>query len=233
MKALVYDGARNATVKSVPDGGSAIMTAQLASLDASNLAHLNKAGVILDGSMRRGAGDKPQIVATRFDCGYVSPYFGTDPERMEVVLENVYILIREQTISSKKDLLPLLEDVIKSGRPLLIIAEDIGGEALANLVVNKLRGALQVAAVRAPGCGDQRKSTFQQIALFTGGKTISDGLDIELQSIKISDLGQAKKVTVDKNSTVIEETEVPSTVCASRSAVTKTSVLAAGLETRT
>ena len=138
------------------------------------------------------------------DCGYLSPYFVTDPERMEVVFENAYILIHETKLSSKNDLLPLLEQITKSGKPLLIIAEHVGDEVLAALVVNKLRGPLQVAAVSAPGFGDQRRSILQDIALFTGGNAITKGLYIQLKDIKISDLGQAKKVVVGKNNTVIE-----------------------------
>jgi chaperonin GroEL (HSP60 family) len=187
------------------DGGSAIMTAQLATVDDCILARAEEAGNIRDGSIiPRSAGDKPQAGGMQFDCGYLSPYFVTDPERMEVAFENVYVLIHEKKISSKKDLLPLLEQITKSGKPLLIIAEDVGSEVLATLVVNKLRGPLQVAAVRAPGFGDQRKSMLQEIAILTGGKAITEGLDIELKNIQISDLGQAKKITVDKNNTVVE-----------------------------
>ena len=123
---------------------------------------------------------------------------------MEVSFENVYVLIHEKTINSKKDLLPLLEQIRESGKPLLIISEDVGGEALATLVVNKLRGPLQVAAVRAPGFGDQRRNFLQGIALLTGGKAIIEGTHIDLKDIQISDLGQATKITIDKNSTVIE-----------------------------
>ena len=123
---------------------------------------------------------------------------------MEVSFENVYVLIHEKTINSKKDLLPLLEQIRESGKPLLIISEDVAGEALATLVVNKLRGPLQVAAVRAPGFGDQRKNILQGIALLTGGKAIIEGTHIDLKDIQISDLGQATKITIDKNSTVIE-----------------------------
>jgi chaperonin GroEL len=179
------------------------MTAQPATVDARTLARAEEAGAIRDGSIRRKASDEPQVGGMQFDCGYLSPYFVTDPERMEVTFENVYILIHEKKISSKKDLLPLLQ-ISKSGKPLLIIAEDVGGEALATLVVNKLRGPLQVAAVRAPGFEDQRKSMLQEIAILTGGKAITEGLDIELKNIQISDLGQAKKITVNKNSTVVE-----------------------------
>jgi chaperonin GroEL len=140
----------------------------------------------------------------QFDCGYLSPYFVTDPEHMEVTFENVYVLIHERQINSKKDLLPLLEQIRKSGKPLLIISEDVGGEALATLVVNKLRGPLQVAAVRAPAFGDQRKSILQDIALLTGSNAITAGFGIQLKNIQISDLGQAKKITIDKNRTVVE-----------------------------
>ena len=148
--------------------------------------------------------DKPQVGGVQFDCGYLSPYFVTDPERMEVTFENVYVLIHEKTINFKRDLLPLLQQIRESCKPLLIISEDVGGEALATLVVNKLRGPLQVAAVRAPGFGDQRKNILQGIALLTGGKAIIQGTDIDLKQIQISDLGQATKITIDKNSTVIE-----------------------------
>ena len=181
------------------------MAAKLATVDARILARMEEAVTIRDGSIiPRSASDKPQVGGMQFDCGYLSPYFVTDPERMEVAFENVYILIHEGKISSKKDLLPLLEQITKSGKPLLIIAEDVGGEALATLVVSKLRGPLQVAAVRAPGFGDQRKSMLQDIAVLTGGKAITEGLDIQLKNIQISDLGQAKKISVAKNSTVIE-----------------------------
>ena len=142
----------------------------------------------------------------QFGCGYLSPYFVTDPERMEVVFENVYLLVHEQKISSKKDLLPLLEQIIKSGKPLLIIAEDVEGEALAMLVVNKLCAQLQVAAVRAPGFGDRRRSILQDIARLTGGKAITEGFETQLNNIRISDLGQARKITIDKNNTVVEAT---------------------------
>jgi chaperonin GroEL len=140
----------------------------------------------------------------QFDTGYLSPYFITDPERMEVAFENAYILIHEGKINSKKNILPLLEQVRKTGRPLLIIAEDVGSEALATLVVNKLRGPLQVAAVRAPGLGDRRKSMLRDIALLTGGKVITEDLNIQLRNVLLSDLGQAKKITVDKNHTLVE-----------------------------
>src|SRR5881227_1299583 len=145
------------------------------------------------------------VEGMQFDRGYLSPYFVTDPERMEVALENAYILINEKKISSMKDLLPLLEQIAKSGKPLLIVAEDVEGEALATLVVNKLRGTLQVCAVNAPGFGDRRKAMLQDIATLTGGKAITEDLGIKLENVQMSDLGQAKKVTVDKDNTTLVE----------------------------
>ncbi|HEY6338984.1 MAG TPA: chaperonin GroEL [Candidatus Sulfotelmatobacter sp.] len=145
------------------------------------------------------------VEGMQFDRGYLSPYFVTDPERMEVAIENALILINEKKISSMKDLLPLLEQIAKLGKPLLIIAEDVEGEALATLVVNKLRGTLQVAAVKAPGFGDRRKAMLQDIAILTGGKAITEDLGIKLENVQISDLGQAKKVTIDKDNTTVVE----------------------------
>ena len=145
------------------------------------------------------------VEGMQFDRGYLSPYFVTDPERMEVVIENPVILIHEKKISSMKDLLPLLEQVARAGRPLLIIAEDVDGEALATLVVNKLRGTLQAAAVKAPGFGDRRKAMLEDIATLTGGRAITEDLGIKLENIKLEDLGKAKKVTIDKDNTTIVE----------------------------
>ena len=145
------------------------------------------------------------VEGMQFDRGYLSPYFVTDPERMEVVLENPVILIHEKRISAMKDLLPLLELVARASRPLLIIADDIDGDALATLVVNKLRGTLQVAAVKAPGYGDRRKAMLEDIAVLTGGKAITEDLGLKLESMTIEDLGQAKKVTIDKDTTTIVE----------------------------
>ena len=145
------------------------------------------------------------VEGMQFDRGYLSPYFVTDPERMEVVLENPVILIHEKKISSMKDLLPVLEQVARLGRPLLIIAEDIEGEALATLVVNKLRGTLQAAAVKAPGFGDRRKAMLEDIAILTNGRAITEDLGIKLESIKLDDLGKAKKITIDKDNTTIVE----------------------------
>ena len=145
------------------------------------------------------------VEGMQFDRGYLSPYFVTDPDRMEVVLENPVILIHEKKISSMKDLLPVLEQVARGGRPLLIIAEDIEGEALATLVVNKLRGTLQAAAVKAPGFGDRRKAMLEDIAILTGGRALTEDLGIKLENVKLEDLGRAKKVTIDKDNTTIVE----------------------------
>jgi chaperonin GroEL len=145
------------------------------------------------------------VEGMQFDRGYLSPYFVTDPERMEAVLEDAYILIHEKKISSMKDLLPLLEQIAKSGKPLLIIAEDVEGEALATLVVNKLRGTLHAVAVKAPGFGDRRKAMLQDIAILTGGKAITEDLGIKLENVQLNDLGHAKKLTVDKDNTTIVE----------------------------
>jgi chaperonin GroEL len=145
------------------------------------------------------------VEGMQFDKGYLSPYFVTNAEEMEAILENPYILIYEKKISSLKDMLPLLEKVAKAGRPLLIIAEDVEGEALATLVVNKLRGTLQVAAVKAPGFGDRRKAMLEDIGVLTGGRLISEDLGIKLENIKLEDLGKAKRVTIDKENTTIVE----------------------------
>src|SRR5213594_2893219 len=145
------------------------------------------------------------VEGMQFDRGYLSAYFVTDPERMDVVLENPVILIHEKKISAMKDLLPVLELVVTAGRPLLIIAEDIEGEALATLVVNKLRGTLHVAAVKAPGYGDRRKAMLEDIATLTGGKAITEDLGLKLEDLKLDDLGRAKKVVVDKDNTTIVE----------------------------
>ena len=145
------------------------------------------------------------VEGMQFDRGYLSPYFVTDPERMEATLENPLILIHEKKISSMKDLLPLLEQVAKMGKPMLIIAEDVEGEALATLVVNKLRGTLNIAAVKAPGFGDRRKAMLEDIAILTGGKVISEDLGIKLESVKLEDLGRAKKITIDKDNTTVVE----------------------------
>ena len=147
------------------------------------------------------------VEGMQFDKGYLSPYFVTNPEDLEAVLENAYILLFEKKISSLKDLLPLLEKVAKSGKPFLIVAEDVEGEALATLVVNKLRGTLQVAAVKAPGFGDRRKAMLEDIAVLTGGRLITEDLGIKLESISLEDLGRAKRVVIDKENTTIIEGE--------------------------
>jgi len=145
------------------------------------------------------------VEGMQFDRGYLSPYFVTDPERMEVVLENPVILIHEKRISAMNDLLPLLELVARAGRPLLIVAEDVENEALATIVVNKLRGTLQVAAVKAPGYGDRRKAMLEDLAVLTGGQAVTEDLGVKLENMKLEDLGQAKKVTIDKDTTTIVE----------------------------
>jgi chaperonin GroEL len=148
------------------------------------------------------------VEGMQFDRGYLSPYFVTDPERMETVLENTKILIYEKKISSMKDLLPILEQVARGGKPLLIVAEDVEGEALATLVVNKLRGTLNVAAVKAPGFGDRRKAMLEDIAILTGGKLISEDIGVKLESVKMEDLGEAKRITIDKdNTTIVTDTD--------------------------
>src|SRR6476469_7402216 len=147
------------------------------------------------------------VEGMQFDKGYLSPYCVTNAEAMEAILENAYILIYEKKISSLKDLLPLLEKVAKAGRPLLIIAEDVEGEALATLVVNKLRGTLQVCAVKAPGFGDRRKAMLEDIAVLTGGRCITEDLGIKLENVKLDDLGKAKRITIDKENTTIVEGE--------------------------
>jgi chaperonin GroEL len=139
----------------------------------------------------------------RFDCGYLSPYFITDPDRMECVLEDPYILIHEKKISNMKDLLPLLEQIARSGKPLVVIAEEVEGEALATLVVNKLRGTLNACAVKAPGFGDRRKAMLDDIAILTGGKALMEETGIKLEGVRLEDLGRAKRVTVDKDNTTI------------------------------
>jgi chaperonin GroEL len=143
------------------------------------------------------------VEGMQFDRGYLSPYFVTDPEKMEAVLEDVYILLNEKKISNMKDMLPILEQIAKMGKPLLILAEDVEGEALATLVVNKLRGTLKCCSVKAPGFGDRRKAMLEDIAILTGGRVISEDLGIKLENIKLNDLGRAKRITIDKDNTTI------------------------------
>src|SRR5687767_8140040 len=172
---------------------------------AEAMEKVGKDGVITVEEARSMDTSLDVVEGMQFDRGYLSPYFVTDPERMEAVLENAVILIHEKRISAMKDLLPLLELVARAARPLLIIAEDIDGEALATIVVNKLRGTLQVAAVKAPGYGDRRKAILEDLAVLTGGKAVTEDLGVKLESMKIEDLGQAKKVTIDKDNTTIVE----------------------------
>jgi chaperonin GroEL len=174
-------------------------------LIAEAMEKVGKDGVITVEEARSMDTSLDVVEGMQFDRGYLSPYFVTDPERMEVVLENPVILIHEKRISAMKDLLPLLELVARASRPLLIIAEDIDGEALATIVVNKLRGTLQVAAVKAPGYGDRRKAMLEDLAVLTGGKAVTEDLGVKLESMTLEDLGQAKKVTIDKDNTTIVE----------------------------
>jgi len=176
---------------------------QVGSIIAEAMKKVGKDGVITVEESKTMETTLEVVEGMQFDRGYLSPYFATDPERMECLLEDVYILIHEKKISSMKDLLPLLEQIAKMGKPLLIIAEDVEGEALATLVVNKLRGTLQCAAVKAPGFGDRRKAMLEDIAILTGGKAITEDLGIKLENVKVEDLGRAKKVTIDKDNTTI------------------------------
>jgi chaperonin GroEL len=178
---------------------------QIGSIIAEAMKKVGKDGVITVEESRTMETTLEVVEGMQFDRGYLSPYFVTDPERMECSLEDVRILIHEKKISSMKDLLPLLEQIAKLGKPLLIIAEDVEGEALATLVVNKLRGTLQCAAVKAPGFGDRRKAMLEDIATLTGGKAVTEDLGIKLENVKMEDLGKAKKITIDKdNCTIIE-----------------------------
>ncbi len=192
------------------------MIAQVGAVSANNdytigtiiaeaMKKVGKDGVITVEESKTMETELEVVEGMQFDRGYLSPYFVTDPERMECVLENALILIHEKKISAMKDLLPLLEQIAKSGKPLVIIAEEVEGEALATLVVNKLRGTLQCTAVKAPGFGDRRKAMLEDIAILTGGKAITEDLGIKLENIKLEDLGKARKVTVDKDNTTIVE----------------------------
>jgi chaperonin GroEL len=192
------------------------MIAQVATVSANNdptigniiadaMKKVGKDGVITVEEAKAIETSLEVVEGMQFDRGYLSPYFVTDPDRMECVLENCLILIHEKKISTMKDLLPVLEQVAKMGKPLLIIAEDVEGEALATLVVNKLRGTLQAAAVKAPGFGDRRKAMLDDIAILTGGKAITEDLGIKLENIHLEDLGRAKKVVIDKDNTTIVE----------------------------
>ena len=184
---------------------SANNDATIGTIIAEAMDKVGKDGVITVEEARTLETSLEVVEGMQFDRGYLSPYFVTDAERMECVLENPIILIHEKKISSMKDLLPLLEQVARLSRPLLIIAEDIEGEALATLVVNKLRGTLQGAAVKAPGFGDRRKAMLEDIAILTNGKAITEDLGLKLENIRVEDLGKAKKVTIDKDNTTIVE----------------------------
>ena len=184
---------------------SANNDATIGTIIAEAMDKVGKDGVITVEEAKTLETSLEVVEGMQFDRGYLSPYFVTDPERMEVVLENPIILIHEKKISSMKDLLPLLEQVAKLSRPVLIIAEDIEGEALATLVVNKLRGTLQAVAVKAPGFGDRRKAMLEDIAILTNGKAITEDLGLKLENIRVEDLGTAKKVTIDKDNTTIIE----------------------------
>src|SRR4030088_944892 len=176
---------------------------QVGNLIADAMKKVGKDGVITVEESKTMETTLEIVEGMQFDRGYLSPYFVTDPERMECVLEDVQILIHEKKINSMKDLLPLLEQTAKIGKPLLILSEDLRGEALATLVVKKLRGTLQCAAVKAPGFGDRRKAMLEDIAILTGGKAITEDLGIKLENVKLEDLGRAKKVTIDKDNTTI------------------------------
>jgi chaperonin GroEL len=178
---------------------------QIGGIIAEAMKKVGKDGVITVEESKTMDTTLEVVEGMQFDRGYLSPYFITDMDRQEVVLENALILIHEKKISSMKDLLPLLEQIAKLGKPLIIVAEDVEGEALATLVVNKLRGTLQCAAVKAPGFGDRRKAMLEDIAVLTGGKAITEDLGIKLENVKIEDLGKAKKITIDKDNTTIVE----------------------------
>jgi len=176
---------------------------QIGGLIAEAMKKVGKDGVITVEESKTMETSLDVVEGMQFDRGYLSPYFVTSPERMEVMLEDVFILIHEKRISSLRELLPLLEQTTKIGKPLLIISEDVEGEALATLVINKLRGTLQCVAVKAPGFGDRRKATLEDIAILTGGRAISEDLGIKLENVKLEELGHAKKVTIDKDNTTI------------------------------
>ncbi len=192
------------------------MIAQVGTISANNdktigaiiaeaMNKVGKDGVITVEEARSIETSLEVVEGMQFDRGYLSPYFVTDPDRMECALEDAYILLHEKKISSMKDLLPLLEQVAKTGKPFMIVAEDVEGEALATLVVNKIRGTLNAVAVKAPGFGDRRKAMLEDIAILTGGKVISEDLGIKLENVRLEDLGRAKKVTIDKDNTTIVE----------------------------
>jgi chaperonin GroEL len=184
---------------------SANSDSTIGTIIAEAMEKVGKDGVITVEESKSMETSLEVVEGMRFDRGYLSPYFVTDPERMETVLEDPYLLIYEKKISNMKDLLPVLEKIAQQGKPLMIVAEEVEGEALATLVVNKLRGTLKAAAVKAPGYGDRRKAMLEDIAILTGGKAITEDLGIKLENIKLEDLGRAKKVTIDKENTTIIE----------------------------
>jgi chaperonin GroEL len=184
---------------------SANNDATIGELIAEAMEKVGKDGVITVEEAKSMTTSLDVVEGMQFDRGYISPYFVTDPERMESVLEDAFLLIHEKKISSMKDVLPILEQVARMGKPFVILAEEVEGEALATLVVNKLRGTLSCAAVKAPGFGDRRKAMLEDIAVLTGGQVISEDLGIKLENVKISDLGRAKRVTIDKDNTTIVE----------------------------
>src|SRR5947209_5674863 len=177
--------------------------ATIGNIIAEAMKKVGKDGVITVEESKTMVTELQTVDGMQFDRGYLSPYFVSDPERMEVVLEDPYILIHEKKISNMKDLLPLLEQIARAGKPLLVIAEEVEGEALATLVVNKLRGTLNAAAVKAPGVGDRRKAMLEDIAILTGGKAIMEDIGVKLEGVRLEDLGRAKRVTVDKDNTTI------------------------------
>src|ERR671936_455355 len=192
---------------------SANSDATIGNIIADAMKKVGKDGVITVEESKTMTTELQTVDGMQFDRGYLSPYFVTDAERMECVFEDPYILIHDKKVSNMKDLLPLLEQIARAGKPLLTIAEDVEGEALATLVVNKLRGTLQAAAVKAPGFGDRRKAMLEDIAVLTGGKAITEDLGIKLENIKLDDLGKAKKVVVDKdNTTIVEGTGKQATI---------------------
>src|SRR5213080_2677040 len=203
-------------IKKLAKPVSGEMIAQVATVSANNdatigniiaeaMKKVGKDGVITVEESRTIETTLDVVEGMQFDRGYLSPYFVTDPDRMQCVFENCFVLICEKKISSMKDLLPILDQIVKSSRPLLIVAEDVEGEALATLVVNKLRGTLQAAAVKAPGFGDRRKAMLEDIAILTNGRSITEDLGIKLENIKLEDLGSAKKIVIDKDNTTIVE----------------------------
>src|SRR5438552_3714342 len=214
-KELLFSGDARAKLKklSTPTTGRKEI-AQVGSISANNdkeigdliadaMEKVGKDGVITVEEAKGLETTLETVDGMQFDRGYLSPYFITDPEKMEAVLETPYILIHDKKVSAMKDLLPVLEKVAQSGKPLLIISEDVEGEALATIVVNKLRGALKVCGVKAPGFGDRRKEMLTEIATLTGGKVISDELGFKLENTALSDLGQAKRIVIDKDNTTI------------------------------